>query len=332
MDPGTLLKLAAELRREVLPPCRIVDGEGDGLRGVYIDRFPEFAIVHLHPGQMESDVENFFRTQRLSEILETPRVVVRVHSGGGREAELLRSEGDFNEGEGIYRILEHGVQYEVRPLEQVHAGFFIDTRGIRAWLLAHARGKRVINTFCFTGSLGVAAYWGGAREVIQVDVSKGALTWAKRNYELNRQRGEAPMGEMRFIPEDAATFLEREGRRVARGVAPADIVIIDPPSFGKSARGAFVLEQELPRLIELGLGVVSSGGTLLVTSNQRGLLLDEIAKMVTLRASNKGLSVRALERVLPPSDFTSPAERSVAIRGAKALLYRDKYKNCNNAE
>lgn len=85
-------------------------------------------------------------------------------------------------------------------------GLFLDMQSVREYLAVSSSGFRVLNLFCFTGSLGVAALAGGAREVVQVDVSKMALTWAKENFELNSQLG---TGRMVYSRGFNAFFRER---------------------------------------------------------------------------------------------------------------------------
>ncbi|MFN2324178.1 MAG: class I SAM-dependent methyltransferase, partial [Trueperaceae bacterium] len=81
---------------------------------------------------------------------------------------------------------EHGVCYGVDPLLHQDAGFYVDTRELRRWLLDHAEGKTVLNTFAYTGSLGVAALAGGAARVLQTDLNPRFLDAAKASTALNR--------------------------------------------------------------------------------------------------------------------------------------------------
>lgn len=105
------------------------------------------------------------------------------------------------------------------------------------------RAPRVLNLFAYSGGSTLAAALGGA-EVCHVDASKGMVDWARKNATLN-QLDDKPI---RWIVDDVTKFLEREHRRERQ----YDLIILDPPSYGRGAKGEiFKIENDLPPLLSL---------------------------------------------------------------------------------
>ena len=157
------------------------------------------------------------------------------------------------------RIRENGVRYAVDLLASRDAGFYLDTRGVRAWARDHLSGKTVLNAFAYTGSLGVAAMAGGAARVVQLDAGRAWLNVAKASYTLN---GFA-IRKADFIAGDfwvVASRMRRAGERF-------DCVILDPPFFAASGRGTIDLARESDRLINKVRPLVAGGGRLVAVNN-----------------------------------------------------------------
>ena len=157
------------------------------------------------------------------------------------------------------RIYEHGVGFAIDLTLNRDASFYLDTRNLRRWLISHMQGKSVLNTFAYTGSLGVAAAAGGASRVVQLDQKRQFLNIAKDSYTLNG----LPIRKEDFIAEDffpAVSKIKRMG-------STFDCVIIDPPFFSSTARGKVDVEHESARLINKVRPLVSDGGTLIAINN-----------------------------------------------------------------
>ena len=195
---------------------------------------------------------------------------------------------------------EDGLRYLLRPGERRNAGLFLDARPARRWLRSRAEGARVLNLFAYTCAFSQAALAGGAAEVVNVDMARGALETGQRNHALNGLSGAA------FLPHDV--WKSRAGLR-RRG--PFDLVVLDPPTF---QRGSFEADRDWPRLLARLAELVRPGGRALLLVNSPFL---STAALEAWRAQHA--PVFAFEGRLPGSpDFP---EREPE-RGLKMLVWR----------
>lgn len=314
-----LFERAWERRRQqaaTLDMFRLFDGAADGEARLFADVIGSFLLIHILD---EGDAAHKLQlaaaecAAAIAKLISVESVFARVHHkdpkrSGVNEAVLL-----FGPGLSEVVVKEHGLSFIARPKANVNAGIFLDTRDLRALLKISCRELKVLNTFCFTGSLGIAAYAGGAREVVQVDSSKAILNWARENFELNKSSGK---GKMRFISEDCLTFMQREARRIKDGSDPYDVVIIDPPSFGKAGNKVFSLRRDLPKLLDAACNVGAQRFSLSVTCNTRSLAEDELASECEAAVRRCGFRVVKRTRLhAPPEDFLAQAQDSIAARG-----------------
>jgi 23S rRNA (cytosine1962-C5)-methyltransferase len=150
-----------------------------------------------------------------------------------------------------------GIRFQLSSTDFGHLGIFPEQReqwqriaeDCAAFRLQHGRAPRVLNLFAYSGGSTIAAARAGA-EVCHVDASKGMVEWARRNAAFNGLQ-EKPI---RWIVDDVMKFLEREVRRGQR----YDLLILDPPSFGRGAKGEiFKIEEDLTKLLALLTGLLS---------------------------------------------------------------------------
>jgi 23S rRNA (cytosine1962-C5)-methyltransferase len=154
-----------------------------------------------------------------------------------------------------------GVRYATNLTLNRDASFYLDTRNLRAWAISQLRAKTVLNTFAYTGSLGVAALAGGAQRVVQLDLNRQFLNVAKTSYTLNG----FPIHKPDFVAEDFFPAINR----LKRQTALFDCVILDPPFFSTTAKGMVDLTSAdaTARLINKVRPLVRDGGWLVAINN-----------------------------------------------------------------
>lgn len=156
-------------------------------------------------------------------------------------------------------IREYGVRYALDLLLNQDASFYLDTRLLRKWLISRMKNCVVLNTFAYTGSLGVACMAGGAKQVLHTDLNRRFLNLAKTSYTLNG----FPIQKSDFLSADffrMITFLKKEERLF-------DCVILDPPFFSETNAGKVDLVKESYRLINKVRPLVKHDGYLIMINN-----------------------------------------------------------------
>jgi 23S rRNA G2069 N7-methylase RlmK/C1962 C5-methylase RlmI len=163
-------------------------------------------------------------------------------------------------------VHEKDMRFLVNLSDYLDTGLFLDARKVRAWAAASCAGKHVLNLFCYTGSLSLAAMKGGAVSVDSVDLSSTYLEWAEKNFSLN----DCLDKRCRFIRADVLSFIKRAAGRAW------DVIILDPPVFSNSKRmiGTFDVKRDHLLLIQNCLSLLTQGGVLLFGVKRRGFTLD----------------------------------------------------------
>lgn len=263
MPLADLLSRALDARASVLPgpddhaALRLFNGFLEGLPGLSIELFGRTLVFHDHGTRGEEPLREALalisaRIPWVASALWKFRISKDPEERRGKL--LLGEEATLDPW-----ILEDGVRYSVDLRLNLDASFYLDTRGVRAWLRTHSRGKSVLNTFAYTGSLGVAAQAGGASRVVQVDRSKAFLDVARRSCGLNGLS--VPKGSL-----VAADFFEHVGR-LKKQDALFDTVVVDPPFFSETDRGRVDLVSEAHRVINKARPLIGDGGALVAINN-----------------------------------------------------------------
>jgi len=196
----------------------------------------------------------------------------------------------------FFEVREAGLSLRVNLTDYLDTGLFLDHRITRGMVREEAKGKKVLNLFCYTGSFSVYAAAGGAVQVDSVDLSKTYLTWAEENMALNvpvdpAGRAPAAPGARHFIHADVLQWLDE---------APAggyDLVVMDPPTFSNSKRMKDFLDiqRDHAELINKTLRVMTAGGVLYFSTNYRKFQLETEKIMAA--------SVKDITNATTPFDF-----------------------------
>jgi 23S rRNA (cytosine1962-C5)-methyltransferase len=199
------------------------------------------------------------------------------------------------------KVREHGIWYAVDLTLNLDASLYLDTRNLRAWAISNLSGQRVLNTFAYTGSLGVAASAGGARQVIQMDLNRRFLNLAKDSYALNGfpiQRADFHSGDFWAVTS-----------RFIRAGELFDCIFVDPPFFSVTERGRVDLVAHTSRVINKIRPLVSHNGQIVVINNALFVSGAQFHAQLEAICADGYLSIQELIPV--PPDFTGYPETRV---------------------
>ena len=196
------------------------------------------------------------------------------------------------------KVQENGVWYALDLSMNRDASLYLDTRTLRAWAKQHLDDKTVLNTFAYTGSLGVAALAGGAKRVMQLDLNRQFLNLAKTSYTLNG----FPIYKEDFLSGDfwlEVSRLKRAGERF-------DCVMLDPPFYSATPKGVLDLNTDSARLINKVRPLINDGGWLVSINN--ALYVSGKEYLQTLERLCADGYLKIAELIPVPEDFISYPE------------------------
>ena len=292
-----LLEKALASRSLLLDPphetaFRLFNGFLEGFPSLALDIYASTLVIHDHaddPGQNSAVIQETVEFLR-DKLVWLHAGIIKLRNGRTpQEKNGVLLFGDRPD----RRIREHGVWYALDLTLNRDASFYLDTRNLRKWLIENMRGKTVLNTFAYTGSLGVAATAGGAGRVIQTDRSRIFLNLAKYSHSLNG----FPVHKADFLAQDffPAVAHFKSTKQFF------DCVIIDPPFFSTTAKGKVDLVHESARLINKVRPLVKDGGTLVAINN--ALFVSGREYMQTLEALCRDGYLKIRELIPVPQDF-----------------------------
>ena len=201
------------------------------------------------------------------------------------------------------QVREHGVRYALDLTMHRDTSLYLDTRGLRDWARQHLGGKTVLNTFAYTGSLGVAARAGGARRVMQLDRNRDYLNVARASYALNG----FPITRNEFRASDFFT----EVGRLKRSGERFDCAFIDPPFFTATKGGTVDLVAASHRPINRIRPLIANGGQIVAINN--ALFVSGGAWLNALEALCVGGYLAIEELIAVPPDFAGYPETRVGV-------------------
>ncbi len=280
---------------------RVVHSEGDLLPGLIVDRYGEFLVCQF----LSAGAERFKQ-----EIIEALQEVWQPKGMYERSDASVRGKEGLPERSGLLTgeeppnpmiIRENNVRFAVDLRHGQKTGFYFDQRDARKLLASFASGKRILNTFAYTGGFGVAAACAGAEFVVNVDSSASALKLARHNMEMNR------ISPDRYENREADVFAEL--RKMTEAGETFDMIVLDPPKFIDSQRNLTPGCRAYQDIARLAFGLLKSGG-LLFNFSCSGLMTPELFQKITADAAlEAGKTGRILHRFEQAADH--PVQLSV---------------------
>lgn len=272
---------------------RLVHGEGDNLPGLVIDCYGKTAVMQAHSVGMHVSRMAIAKAlkevmgDRLEHVYYKSETTLPFKANLGQENEFILG-GPTDED----LTTENGLRFHVDWLRGQKTGFFVDQRENRALLEHYAKGRTVLNMFCYTGGFSVYAMRGGASQVHSVDSSAKAVELTNANVALN------------FPPEDHRheAFCEDAFKYLDSHDDKYDLIILDPPAFAKHRGALRNALKGYTRLNVKGFQRIRKGGILFTFSCSQVVSKEHFRQAVFTAAAQAGRKVRILHQLHQPAD------------------------------
>jgi 23S rRNA (cytosine1962-C5)-methyltransferase len=301
------LRMAIELRQAHADAgdtdaFRLVNGEGDNLPGLTVDRYGEHLLLQLYCSGWQAHLKTVVRV--LEDLLHPAGIYAKSRPQKTRELEAMgktKKYGRLIAGAPApqpLQVRENGLNFLVDLEQGLNTGLFLDQRRNRRDLMARARGKRFLNLFAHTAAFSVAAAAAGAKEVTSVDASAAYTEWGKANFAVNRLNPK----RHEFIVGDCLAVM---GELAGRGKS-YDIVLMDPPSFSTTSSSRFTTRGGTAELVSAALPLLQAGGLLIASSNHQKVDVADYLKELRRGALLGGSGLQVISLAGQPEDFPFP--------------------------
>ena len=279
---------------------RLINGDGDGLSGVVVDRYGSVLVVQLLTAGADRMRDEIVAA--LNEIV-APRSIVERSHGAVRKQEGLGDHAALLAGAPPAETIavEHGIRLAIDFDRGQKTGAFVDQRDNRAMVRNLARGSLVLDAYCYAGGFTLAALAGDARAVVAIDSSERALTMARRNLELNGYRTDGNRGErvelvhgdvMRYLADFADTNAAKR----------FDVIVIDPPPLARSIKDVAHAARLYTDLNAFAMRALAPGGYLVTFSCSIHFRGEDFVRAVRIAQTKSGRKLQMLARLGPGPD------------------------------
>ena len=272
---------------------RLIHGEGDSLPGLVVDIYDTTAVVQCHSVGMylsrmaiAEAIRNTYG-EHITAIYDKSSQTVPFKAGLNAVDGYIWGSSDHKS----HVVYENGEKFLVNWEEGQKTGFFLDQRQNRELVKHYAKGRTVLNTFCYTGGFSVYAASGGALEVCSVDASERAVKLAEENMRLNF----GPEYKHEAVAADAVEYIKQIGNKY-------DLIILDPPAFAKHHKVLGNAMQGYKRINARALSQIKSGGILFTFSCSQAVSKELFRTTVFSAAAIAGRKVRILHQLTQPAD------------------------------
>ena len=272
---------------EVTNAFRVIHGEGDGISGLIIDYYDKNWVIQAHSTGV------FLQMEQIAEAIKSnfPEYCETIYC---KSSGTLPNTGtDYflfgNKAEAVAK--ENNILFSVNWVEGQKTGFFLDQRENRKLLGEFSKGKKVLNTFCYTGGFSIYAMSAGAELVTSVDISQKAVDLAASNMELN-----FPNANHKAVADDVFNFM-KENHQIY------DVIVLDPPSFARNKKKTFSVAKDYSKLTTEAVELINPKGILIASTNAANVNYDKFKDMVQKGIDGAKRSGKLLETYRLPEDF-----------------------------
>lgn len=270
---------------------RLIHAEGDGLPGLIVDYYNGTAVIQAHSVGMHKvrmliteALQQVYGEKLLAVYYKSSETLPKIH-------EVQDTEGYLYFKEKFEFVTENGSKFKIDWEKGQKTGFFIDQRENRKLLAKYSYGKKVLNTFCYSGSFSVYALFAGANIVHSVDSSKKAIDMTEKNVEINGFSGP----KHKSFSQDTLEYLATTEEKY-------DVIILDPPAYAKHQNVKHNAVQGYKRLNAKALEIIQSGGILFTFSCSQVVDRRLFEATIVAAAIQSKRKVKILHHLSQPAD------------------------------
>ncbi|SCC33975.1 23S rRNA (cytosine1962-C5)-methyltransferase [Fictibacillus enclensis] len=278
---------------------RVFNGEGDGIGGLTIDYFDGFYVINWY-----SDGIYQFKEEVLQSLKKVDDYKGVYEKKRFAEKGSYIEDDDFVAGERAQFPLivqENGIHFATYLNESAMVGVFLDQRDVRKVIRdKYANGKKVLNTFSYTGAFSVAAALGGAEKTTSVDLANRSRSKTQEQFSINGLDYDAHD----IIVEDVFHYFKYAVRKKLL----FDLVILDPPSFARSKKHTFSAGKDYPALLEQAIAITEKNGVIVASSNCSTFDMKKFKGFIEKAFRQTGGKYKILEEHTVPEDFKTIKE------------------------
>ncbi len=277
---------------------RLINAEGDGMPGLIVDIYNNVAVIQTHNKGMHAQIQLFSEAVKktvgshIKAVYDKSSATLANHSGedvegAGKKDGFIFGQVDKTE------VLENGHKFAIDFQQGQKTGFFIDQRDNRMLLAHYAAGKKILNTFCYSGGFSIYGLKAGATLVHSVESSARAISLTDENVALNF--GALSQEKHQSFTSDVFDFMKTAEQDY-------DIMILDPPAFAKSFSARHRAIQAYTRLNATALRKIKPQGIVFTFSCSQVVTPDLFNGAITAAAIEAGRNIKILHRLTQPAD------------------------------
>lgn len=279
---------------------RLINGEGDGLAGLTVDWYDQYVQFNWYSKGIYS-----FRQAILDELIHQLPHIKAVY-----ETKRFKVEADEEAIELTYGqeapqpliIKENAVEYAVYLGSDWMTGIFLDQREVRQYIKTQSQSLRVLNLFSYTAAFSVAAAVGGAEQTVSVDVAKRSLEKSQEQFQLNGIEAVQPQHEIRVM--DVFDYIQYAKRHELQ----FDLIVCDPPSFARTKKTQFKVENDYKNLAKDLFALTKPGGLCILSTNHSTYFKNSFQQDINRAIEENKMNIQLIQQFGLPEDFPTTAD------------------------
>ncbi|MGN6639617.1 MAG: class I SAM-dependent rRNA methyltransferase [Mucilaginibacter sp.] len=274
--------------------CRLVFSEADYLPGLIVDKYADYLAVQVLTSGIERMlpviIDELLKLLKPEGIFDKSDAGSRAHEGLDTINEVLAGKHPPE----LVKVIENGITYGINIAEGQKSGFYCDQRDNRMIVANHAKGKKMLDCFSYTGGFSLNALKNGAKSVTSVDSSALAIETLKKNIDLN-QLDALKYTAIQSDVNKQLRVLREQGEKF-------DIVVLDPPKYAPSRSALDKASRAYKDLNRLGMLLLESGGLLATFSCSGAMDIDTFKQVLAWAALDAGKEVQFIYQFCQPED------------------------------